>query len=154
LKIYEHLLIARVNHNVETSTTYSSAGGQQTLPATTAGRTLFPASEVPGMPPTHQSPDGDVHILIKPTTEAGSVQVAAHEAYGHAVLGERKRTGGNANPFHDFDEVTGAEKNNDFKTQSYPAVSEGKRNYATNSTNKKWLKQLARQVKRLERKLD
>lgn len=149
------LVNSETNHNFITSTTYSSkAGTTVTLPATTAGRTLFTQSESPSnFPATIISPDNDVYIIIKPTTESGAPEVLAHEAYGHAYLGELKRQGQSVNPYHDFSGPGGAENNDDFKKQSYPATGEAKKNYAANSADDNWKKSLDKKVKKFEKQL-
>jgi len=143
------LVESKINHNIITSNSYKSAGGEMALPDNVYGRTLFPESENDiGLPNTHTSPDNDVYVILKPNTEEGIVAVLAHESFGHAVLGEKKRKGEKVSPYHDFGPE--GEKNNDFKKQGWKAVGEAKENYKNNFKNKEWKKTLDKKVREFE----
>ena len=96
------LVDSKTNHNIMTSKTYKSAGGEVTLKDETGGRTIFPESDELDRPDKNTSPDDDVYIILNPTAanDESLVATVAHEAYGHAVLGEKRRKGEKVNPAH------------------------------------------------------
>ncbi|OYU94738.1 MAG: hypothetical protein CFE21_13685 [Bacteroidetes bacterium B1(2017)] len=148
------LVDSKINHNIITTDTYKSAEGKDVkLRQGIAGRTLLPENEAieMGLNCSVTSPDNDVYIIIKPTTEEGATQVAAHEAFGHAVLAEKKRNGEAVNPLHNFG-TDYVEQNEDFKTQGWKAVGEAKVNYKSNTNNKDWKDCLEEKLKDFETK--
>jgi RHS repeat-associated protein len=142
------LVDSKTNHNFITENTYKSADGDVTLPDNVYGRTLFPESENDvGLSKTNISPDKDVYVILKPNTEEGLVSLVAHEGFGHAVLGERKRKGAKVSLYHDFGPT--GEKNEDFKKQGWGAVGEAKENYKCNTESaelKQFLDEKAKEV--------
>jgi len=149
------LIDSKVNHNFMTSDNYESKVGNVKLPDNVYGRTVLPASDhADGTPESIISPDDDVYIVIRPNTEAGAVDVTAHEAYGHAVLAERKRKGEKVNHSHNYDPVTMKDKNEDFGKQAWPAIGEARKNYKENSQNKEANAEMDKKVEEFNTKED
>lgn len=147
------LVNSKVNHNIITTDTYKSAEGKDVkLPEGVAGRTLFPESEATkmGIGGSLTSPGKDVNVIIKPTTEEGAPEVVAHEAFGHAVLAEKKRNGEAVDPAHIYG--PSGEQNKDFKKQGWKAVAEAGKNYKANSNDKKWKSSVEEKIKDFETK--
>jgi RHS repeat-associated protein len=139
------LVDSKTNHNIITSNTYESADGKVTLPDNTFGRTLFTKSDNKKSPKKLTSPDDDVYVILKPNTDEGLVAVFAHEAFGHAVLGEKKRKGEKVIPNH-VRGLNNKEMNEDFKKQGWKAVALAQDNFKKNSKNDTWRKSLDKKV--------
>jgi RHS repeat-associated protein len=139
------LVDSKTNHNIITSNTYESADGKVTLPDNTFGRTLFTKSDNKKSPKKLTSPDDDVYVILKPNTDEGLVAVVAHEAFGHAVLGEKKRKGEKVIPNH-VRGLNNKEMNEDFKKQGWKAVALAQDNFKKNSKNDTWRKSLDKKV--------
>jgi RHS repeat-associated protein len=149
------LVDSKINHNFVTSDNYESKAGNVELPPNVYGRTVLPESDHdPATPAILISPDDDAYIVIKPNTEEGAVDLVAHEAYGHAVLAEKKRNGEKVDPFHKYDRKTGKDNNPDFGKQAWPAIGEARKNFKETSASKEGNAEIDKKVEEFENRGD
>ena len=149
LEALRQLVNSDRNYNVLTSMTYESKEGTVNLPTTTSGRTVVPDFSSPRL----SSPDNDIYVVIKPTSDEGAAEVAAHELLGHAYLYDLYEDGDKSKfPWHLYNDKTKKDENiNTTSGHLWPRVSEARKNYDEGKGDKKREIRLKRQEKKFER---
>jgi len=149
LEALRQLINSDRNYVVLTSTKYESKVGTVILPKTTGGRTVVPN----GPAPTLSSPDKSIYVVIKPTTDDGAAEVAAHELLGHAYLYDLYEDGDKTMyPWHKYDKITRKDKNiNTTSGHLWPRVSEARKNNKEGKGDKRREKRIKRREKKFKR---